>query len=648
MAAVASTLQQFPRAREANKAEDEDLKSALDPLIARAMQEWHVPGAVVLVVQGSEIVFTKGYGYADLDKHVPVTPDTTVFHVHSLSKLFTATAVMQLVEQRKLDLDRDVNLYLTRLQISDPYSQPVTVRHLLTHTAGFDSDQREIGGWARSNADWLPLDAYLAKRAPSPMWRPGERFLYTNAAYDLLGLIVQDVSGVPFAEYMAEHVLQPLDMERSTFEQPPRLTSDLALTYHYADGQQTVVPDGQLLNVPAAGLSATAADMAHFMIAHLQNGRYADKQILQASTLRDMHQSHFTYESDQPGTAYGFRLAFSPRTRNGARDPPPAGTPVLWHGGGGPRAPTSQLQLEPQDGFGLFIAFNSDEFRFLDQVLAEFTDRVEPSVPDSSEATPRQTITASNSDIGRFAGIYRPVDYSRTTISKLLLLQADDLPQVIVSGDVLGIRWLPDAPTQPDPLVHVEPLVFTSEDGRFRFTFVADQTGKTTGMDWGNLFVLEKVPWYETVGFQRALYATFLLMFLMTAVAWPLHALLTRIRRPVDGRTGGSVGVPAVLAGLLAPLTAGLNALFLLGLLLVLSRALDLDLQFGMPPTVVALLAIPMLTTALALGLVLLAIPVWRMRTLSTFQKGVYSLVTLSALGFLPFIVYWNLLGFRW
>ena len=632
-----------------------ELETFLDRLMGDAMRQWHVPGAVILVVRDDAILFSKGYGYADQERQTPVTPDATVFHVHSLSKLFTATAVMQLVEQGRIELDEDVNTYLTRLRIRNPYPQPITIRHLLTHTAGFDSDQREIGGSARTENEWVPLDRYLAKRALVPIWPPGQQFLYSNAAYDLLGLVVEDVSGRPFADYVDEHILQPLRMERSSFVQlqlqPPPSRSNIAVTYRYADGQQTVAPDGLLLNVPAAGLTATATDMAHFIIAQLQDGRYGNVRIMQPATAQEMHQQHFTYDPDQPGMAYGFRRALSPRTRNGPREPPPSGAPVLWHEGGGPRATTSYLQLRPEQGFGLLLAFNSDEFRFLDQVLREFNDHFDPEVSVPSQTTPRQTATGGSDDLTRFAGIYRVTDYSHNTVSKLLLLQADDLPQVVVTGNTLGIRWLPEAPAQPEPLVHVEPLVFTSQDGRFRFTFLEDGRNQITGMAWGNLFVLEKVPWYETIGFHRGLFAAFLLVFLTAGVVWPVSAAVRRLRNRPDADAAGTGVVGervAWFAGLLVALNGALNGLFLLGLLLVLPRALDLGLQFGMPPTLVALLAMPLMTTALVVALVPLLLPVWRCRGCSNCARGGYSVFSVVALAFVPFLLHWNLLGLQW
>jgi hypothetical protein len=218
----------------------------------------------------------------------------------------------------------------------------------------------------------------------------------------------------------------------------------------------------------------------------------------------------------------------------------------------------------------------------------------------------------------------------------------------VVTGDALGIRWLPDAPPEPDPLVHVEPLVFVSRDSQFRFTFLEDANQQISGMDWGNLFVLEKVPWYETVAFQRVLFGGFMLVFAIAAVAWPARALAYRLGNSLTERRPGSPRRMALLASAAATATAGLNAVLLLGLLLVLPQALDLELQFGMPPLLAALLTLPMLTTVLTVGLLLLTIPMWRNPTSSNAGKVGYSLFTAVAVCFVPFLVYWNLLGFQW
>jgi CubicO group peptidase (beta-lactamase class C family) len=636
-------------AAETVPADAAEVEAFLDGVVPDAMHQWHVPGAVILVVRDGTVLFEKGYGYADLAHQTEMSPERTVVRVFSLSKLLTATAVMQLVEQRKIELDKDVNAYLTKLHVGSPFGRPITIRHLLTHTAGFDSDQREIGGAAASSADWVSLDDYLARRTLAPMWPSGQQFLYTNAAYDLLGLVVQDVSGRPYADYMSERILGPLGMARSTFGQPPALESVVAVTYRYSDGQQTIVPQGLQLNVPAAGLTSTASDMAHFMISQLEGGQYGDVRVLDSATVREMQSQQFTYEPNQPGMTFGFREALSPRTSNGFRAEASRPNQVLWHNGGGPRAPTSYMQLQPGNRFGLFVYFNSDELGFLDHVLQRFNDHYDPPAEGANAAVLQQRSSPSPQQLNRFTGTYRLTDYSHNSIAKLLLLEDDDLPQVVSSADSLGIRWLLDAPDPPEPLVQVEPLVFMSQDGQFRFTFLQDDNNAITGMVWGNLFVLEKVPWYETVAFQRSLFAVFLLGFLTAALAWPVRAVGRRFLNRAEARNTHKCGSRIGLVGAFGVLAHGLlGSAFLLALLFVLPRAFDLGLQFGMPPALAALFSLPMLLTALAVLLVLLAIPILRNRRSSRLAGVAYCLYGAFAVAFVPFLVYWNLIGQRW
>ena len=652
IALLAGLTPLYPRsvhAAETLPADASEVEAFLDAVVPEAMQQWHVPGTVILVVRDGTVFFEKGYGYADVAQQKEMSPERTVLRVFSLSKLLTATAVMQLVEQRKIELDRDVNAYLNKVHVENPLGRPITIRHLLTHTPGFDSDQREIGGSVTSPAELLSLDAYLGKRALAPMWPPGQQFLYTNAAYDLLGLAVQDVSGRPYADYMSERILDPLSMARSSFQQPPALESDVAVTYRYSGGEQTVVPDGLQLNVPAAGLTSTAMDMAHFMISQLDSGHYSDVRLLEDTTVREMQSQQFSYEPNQPGMTFGFREALSSRTSNGFREQSSRPNQVLWHIGGGPRAPTSYMQLRPGDRFGLFVYFNSDESAFLDQVLQQWNDHYDAPVADSSISRLQQTPSVSAEQLSRFIGTYRLTDYSHKSIAKLLLLGEEDLPQVVTSADSVGIRWLADAPDPPEPLVQVEPLIFAIQDGRFRFTFLEDHNNAITGMVWGNLFVLEKVPWYETVGFQRSAFAVFLLGFLGAALEWPTRYLFRRLRNRLEAqRKQQAPGAMAFVAEFGTAAHGLLSFVFLVALLFVLTHAFDLGLQFGMPPALAALFSLPIVLTALAVPLLLLVIPVLRTRDLSRLARGAYCLYGALAVAFVPFLLYWNLIGQRW
>ena len=202
----------------------EELETWLDKLIAEKMNRLHIPGVTFSLVQNGGIFLAKGYGYADLEQQIPVVADRTVFCVGGNTKLFTATAIMQLVEKGLLNLNDDVNQYLPNFQIENNYPQPLTIANLLTHTAGFDNSF--IGIMALSASDIVPLGEHLAAKMPKLVRSPGEVIVGCNYSYGLLGYIVELVAGIPFSQYIKENILQPLQMNHSGFEFP----SDLVLS----------------------------------------------------------------------------------------------------------------------------------------------------------------------------------------------------------------------------------------------------------------------------------------------------------------------------------------------------------------------------------------------------------------------------------
>src|SRR5919205_3849970 len=145
--------------------EPTELEAFLDDLLARQLAERHIPGASLAVVKDGRLFFAKGYGYANLEQHTPVVADQTLLRAGSVAKLFTWTAIMQLVEQGKLDLNADVNTYLADFKIPATYPAPITLAHLLTHTAGFED--RQLGISVSRVADLVPLGTYLARKMPA-------------------------------------------------------------------------------------------------------------------------------------------------------------------------------------------------------------------------------------------------------------------------------------------------------------------------------------------------------------------------------------------------------------------------------------------------------------------------------------------------
>ncbi|NIV40235.1 MAG: serine hydrolase, partial [Anaerolineae bacterium] len=288
----------------------QEMEAFLDDFFEAKMAELHIPGAAIIVVRDGQVYLTKGYGYSDVARQTPVDPAKTAFRAGSVSKLFTWTAVMQVAERGLLDLDADVNRYLGAFQVPETFAQPVTMAHLLTHTAGFE--HRWIGTMTRDPGGLEPLSKELAKAMPRRVEAPGVVHSYSNYGTGLAGHLVEQVSGLSFDQYVEENIFYPLGMDGTTFRQPvpEALAANLATGYTYADGTFDAAAPIYEKMAPAGAVTLTPIDMAPFMIAHLHEGAYGDERILEPSTAQEMHRQQFTHHPDMPGMTYGFKERF--------------------------------------------------------------------------------------------------------------------------------------------------------------------------------------------------------------------------------------------------------------------------------------------------------------------------------------------------
>jgi CubicO group peptidase (beta-lactamase class C family) len=212
-----------------------EVEAFFDGAMAAEMSARHIPGAVVSVVEDGQVLFNKGYGFADLENQTLVDPQRTLFRAGSVSKLFGATAVMQLAEQGKLDLDADVNTYLD-FKIPATFPQAITLKNLLTHTAGFEDIGQDL---FNLNAEEIQtLGQYLKTHIPARVFPPGKLAAYSNYGAALAAYIVEGVSGLPFTEYVEKNIFTPLGMSHSTFLQPlpADLAGDLSSGYDFVRG----------------------------------------------------------------------------------------------------------------------------------------------------------------------------------------------------------------------------------------------------------------------------------------------------------------------------------------------------------------------------------------------------------------------------
>jgi CubicO group peptidase (beta-lactamase class C family) len=603
-----------------------EVEAFVDRFFREKMAERHVPGAVFVLVKDGRITLAKGFGYANREQGVPVVPERTVLQVASVSKLFTATAVMQLAERGRLRLDEDVNRYLKAFQLRQPFPRPVTLATLLTHTGGFDD--RTIGTVANTRAEVVPLGTYLATQMPACALPPGDVINYSDHGNSLAGYVVEERSGVPFARYVEQNILIPLEMRHSSFDPAPGLERDLAIGYSYdpARGTFEPVPRRYQNAAPAGALVATGTDMAAFLIAHLQAGRYRGTRILEEATAREMHRQHFTQHPRLPGLAYGFFERF----RNGRR--------ALEHSGdvGGC---ASLLFLLPGEGTGFFVSYNRDDFKLRDDLAKAFLDHYYPAASSAPFPAPPP-------DFARrarlFTGNYRYNHYSRNTLEKpasILQLHVTDRGDGTLTIEIPGaLRDVLD----PIHLVEVEPLLFRRDDGDNYAAFRMGPDGRITHLALsvlGLAVVLEKVPWFETTAVQLGLGVGFLCVFLSACLVWPVGAFIRwRHGKPRDPAVPRPTRWLASLIGLL-------NLAFVAGLAAAVSYG---HLENGVPRGLVAALVLPLVSAVLTVGLVMCTFRVWRNGPGSLLQRCYLYAVTLSSVGFLLFLDFWNLLGIHY
>ena len=500
----------------------QDVAAFFDGLVPFALQRSDIAGGVIIVVKDGSVLFAKGYGYADLAHRTTPSPDSTLFRPGSISKLFTWTSVMQLVEQGKLQLDRDVNDYLD-FKIPAYQGKPITLRNLMTHTPGFEDSAK---GLLPASVDEVNLERYLKTHLPARIFPPGEIVAYSNYGCGLAGYIVQRVSGERFEDYVANHIFQPLQMTHSSFAQPllPSLASMMSKGYKSAsDG--TPQPFELVDPAPAGSMSTTAEDMAHFMIAQLQNGQYGNARILQPATAELMHSQQYV---PAPGIN-GFDLGFYQENRNGLRIIGHGGDTVFFH---------SDLHLLLDQHIGVFMSFNSagsaeahGTLMVRTAIFDAFLDRYFPYTLPS-----QPTLQSAKADAAKVVGWYQA---SRRNESALRMLYLTGQVNVGAQPDgTLVVSFLTDYAGQPLKWREVGPLQYREINGQDKLAFVTNPDGSIRY--WATDYlpgveVFQRVPGFKSLGCVGVLVVIAIVVMLMTMLIWLAGWLVRRhYRRVLD------------------------------------------------------------------------------------------------------------------
>jgi CubicO group peptidase (beta-lactamase class C family) len=600
-----------------------DLEAFLDGLMPTQLERENVAGAVVAVVKDGKVLLVKGFGYSDMDKRTPVTSDATLFRPGSISKLFTWTSVMQLVEQGRLDLDKDVNDYLD-FKIPPAFGKSITLRDIMTHTPGFEETARDL--FVADAKQLTPLDQYLKDHLPNRIFPPFVVPAYSNYATTLAGYIVQRVSGKPFAQYVADNILTPLGMNRTTFVQP--LPEDLIplMSQGYQKASDKPKPFEFVEAFPAGSVSTTGRDMCNFMIAHLQDGKFGDKQILRPETAKLMHARTFAADDRLNGMALGFYE----ESRNGQR--------IIGHGGDTEYF-HSDLHLILQRNVGLFVSYNSagkGEVSGRTILFDKFLDRYFPYTPPAPGA-----IENAKADAKTIAGLYKVSRRFESSFLKLLTLAGE--PKVSAKSDgTINIDLLKGPNGEPLKFEEIEPFLYREAHGQNKVGFKKDNEGNWQfEMDFP-FFIFQKVGLFENKYFNYVILIFGLGVILLTVLLWPVGALIRKhyarplMLTPTEKRK-------RLLVRLVCLLFLGL----FLGWVTVLSMANDINAINSLPKWVIIFGILGVMCSIGTIFVVINAFRSWGNSGRWIWAKLHDVALAIACLGLVWFLLNWKLMNFN-
>ena len=598
----------------------DDVDTWLDGFMPYALARGDIAGAVVVVVKDGQVLTQKGYGFSDVEKRRPVSPETTLFRPGSVSKLFTWTAVMQLVEQGKLDLDKDVNSYLD-FKIPPRDGKPITLRNIMTHTAGFEETVRHL--IHDDKAPLVSLEQYVKVSLPNRVFDPGTTPAYSNYATALAGYIVQRQSGMTFDDYIDRNIFRPLNMRYASFRQPLPKHLQPFMSQGYPAASQKAEKFELVDPAPAGSLSASGADMGKFMIAHLNGGA----GLLRPETARLMHD----YRLDMISGLHRMALGFYEQNINGHRAIAHAGDTTLFH---------SDLSLFIDDGVGLYVSVNSSGSEGAPRALREalfdgFGDRyfpASPAIAKVDDATAKKHVEQMAGNYFNSRGIRSKFLHVLDLVSPIAIGPDEDgklsAPMVTNTGGKPR-RWVEIAPYVWKDLNSDEKLAARVEDGQVRrwsFDTVSP------------FMVFDRVRWYENPAWLTPALIFALGVIFLSALAWPAGAIARRRFKVATAHQGRRLRnqrifhgwqwfTLATIAGWVTFVMVGFSSLSLLA-----------------GPLDPLLLLVQLLTPIAFLGLLVLA--GWNVREAFREKRGWFSKVWAVALVVAALVLVWVAFAF--
>ncbi len=584
----------------------------LDSIFKAQLTNKAARGISFTFVKDGRVCFKKGYGFSDMKLTKPVDPTTTVFSTASVSKIFGTLSLLQLQEKGKCKITDDVNLHLPNYKLKNPYSTPVTIFDLMTHTAGFED--KFMGGLTPDANTIIPLDKYFERAMPEIVMEPNTQISYSNHGGALLGLLAEEISGVSYDKYVQQNIFTPLGMLHSSFFQP----APENLRMNMVQGEY---PQPYFNPYPAGACVTTADDMGKLIEALLNNGEVSNRRILSVESINQVFKKQWSANPAMPGMGLGFMQSIVNREE------------IFFHTGDAGQH--SILLLIPKRRMGLYVAYtNIANGSPREDVVQAIMNKYFSSVPFQLPKPPNDFSQRAN----EYEGTYRSNQYSRTTFEKLGVFPN----QFTVSTrndntlfiEILGGRL-------SATLTEVTKDLFISSDSAY-FCFVRNRANKIEGIQIaGNLSDpsgFEKIGWFDNVKFHAGIFV-FVVLIVLTRVIWSIINGIKKIFRKDNSSIGEkkTAKIFWLASSLLSWLLPGLLVASIISIVFVPKPIYALPWAISI--TLITLKIIAVISFAFLVAVFL----AWRKHWWSKGKRIYFSIFSWGCLGLSWLIFYWNL-----
>ena len=521
----------------------EDIESIVDGIMADKIGTIS-PGASVVIVKDGEIVFCKGYGVSDIEAGTPVSGTDTIFEIGSVTKLFTWTALMQLVEEGKVNLQDDIREYIGYDRLDLSFEKPITVLDLMNHTAGFEENISEMMTYDKEKI--IPLEEWVSRaHQPKQVYEPGSTIAYSNFSTDIAGLIIQLQSGMRYEDYLQEHIFTPLGMDKSTayadYHHLPHIVENKGKGYGLDKNGFTLLPECFLSEAPAGSITSTAENMGRFMIAHLNDEETAPYSLFSsAETLQEMHTASFDTPDGMPSNAHGFWG----REESGVR--------LLEHGGN-TTAFTALLSIVPEENFGVCVLTNvygeagGTRTDIVKQLSAGFTHEATANITDRNP-------------IIDLSGSYASARTIKSTFLSIVYLMPEGIAVKDLGNGEIEVRIV-GSNEAPLRFAEIEPLVFERTDSApssldnlgvsmAHLQFIVDGLGEVQIVRMGSIADYVRLPFHKNAPLNRAVVLFCMAVFVLALLYGIVARILARKRETsLLGKSGILLPVLGILTG---------------------------------------------------------------------------------------------------